>query len=142
VVKEKLSGQEVHESYKESLKIIEYKEGVPLYLDRKYTNEESELSDLGVFLIQMPRHLNGNILIEANQSVKVYRAVYDGQEIPGYEKSGVKLLVEGRSIDLNTLLVKSYEKGLISIPSGVPMVSSPIFIDSIDDSEQLKIILK
>jgi hypothetical protein len=108
-----------------------------MFSDRTYHdiigNEELENSNM----IQIPRHYFGNIQIEINNEVTVYRILSkknDNSFLKDWELTNIKLNVRGYSCSHTLVVKKVFNKGLIRLFSGGPLASSPIIIKSLASS--------
>ena len=95
-----------------------YTAGIPMFSDRTYHdiigNEELENSNI----IQIPRHYFGNIQIEINNEVTVYRILSkknDNSFLKDWELTNIKLNVRGYSCSHTLVVKKVFNKGLIRL---------------------------
>lgn len=110
-----------------------YKKGVPLFLDRSYSDSMGDHRLDNLYLIQINRHEIKNIIIKTDSPIIIYRFV--PRENSGlnhsYEKTNIKVKVEGKSnIDLIYVLKKNFESGNIVLSPGGPSCAAPILFSS------------
>tara|TARA_Y100001970_G_scaffold272399_1_gene369072 strand:- start:612 stop:1190 length:579 start_codon:yes stop_codon:yes gene_type:complete len=109
-----------------------YKKGIPVFLDRSYSDEIGDKRLDNLYLIQIPRHFSNNIILKSSIPFTVYRILpLNEQNLKyNYEKTDIKVKVVGHSITHNIVLKKLFEPGIISLNPGGPTSSSPILIST------------
>ena len=114
------------------LTFSKYKLGVPLFLDRPYSDSigDKKLEDL--YLIRINRHEKKNIKIQTLSPITIYRIIPEIKNNlrNNYKKTNIKVKVLGKSIDLNHVVKKKFEPGIIILSSGGPISSSPILFST------------
>ena len=99
-------------SYEDAqLTYSKYTHGVPLFLDRSYSDALGDKRLEGLYLIQINRHENKNIIINTKLPITIYRLV--PKENAGlthsYEKTNINVMVEGLSINHVQVLKKTFK---------------------------------
>ena len=109
-----------------------YKKGIPLFLDRSYSEEIGDSRLEGLYLIQIPRHFRKNIIIKSDIPITVYRMLDINENNLNYiyEKTDIKVKVVGHSLTHNIVVEKFFEPGIITLSAGGPTSSSPILIST------------
>ena len=116
-------------SYEDAqLTYSKYKKGVPLFLDRSYSDAigDNKLEEL--YLIQINRHENKNIIINTKSPITIYRLVPKGNAglKHSYEKTNIKVMVKGVSSNHIRVVKKTFKSGSIILSPGGPNSSAPI----------------
>ena len=107
-----------------------YKSGVPLFIDRPYSDsmENSELS--GLLLVKLQRHEERNIRIMSKKPFTIYRMISNNKNslLHEYQTSKIEVNVVGRSVTLSKVVKKDFKPGSYILSPGGPIASSPILI--------------
>lgn len=113
------------------IRVLPYARGTPLFSDRNY--EDSVGSDIlnSSYVIQIPRHFDGNLTVNANKHIVIYRilsAQNNNQIFSDWNQTEIPVLVGGASAKHASVVSKIFEPGDIKLYSGGPVCSSPILI--------------
>ena len=113
------------------IRVLPYARGTPLFSDRNY--EDSVGSDIlnSSYVIQIPRHFDGNLTVNANKHIVIYRilsAQNNNQAFSDWNQTEIPVLVDGTSAKHASVVSKIFEPGDIKLYSGGPVCSSPILI--------------
>ena len=110
------------------LTFSKYKEGVPLFLDRPYSDAVGDGRLEELYLIQINRHEKRNISIRINSPITIYRFVSSSNSglKHKYAKTNIKVKVAGGSTNHINVVKKSFKPGNIILSPGGPISSSPI----------------
>ena len=118
-------------SYKKNIMVAKYSVGNPLFIDRSYYDQIGDKRLEGLFLVQIARHYQGMIAIQAERPLVIYRIISESNEnsiFDEYEKTDIKVKVVGGSSEHTKVVKKKFPAGPISLAAGGPVASSPILI--------------
>ena len=124
-----------HENHDKPNIIRYYNTNTLIFSDRKYINKSEYDNNIkGLTLIQIPRHYDKNIKIKVLTSLVIYRALCNlnnNSYYKNWEQAEFNLKIEGtREYCTHKRVVKKlFNPQIISLPSGGPASSDPIFID-------------
>jgi hypothetical protein len=113
------------------IRILPYAKGTPLFSDRSYEDEIGSKSLESSYVVQLPRHFDGNITLVANEQIIIYRLISDdnnNQIFSDWNQTEIPVLVNGASSKHNKVISKAYKAGEIELPSGGPACSSPVLV--------------
>jgi hypothetical protein len=116
---------------------IPYFSGMPLFSNRPYHDSIGSKELENSYVIQIPRHFKGNLKIEINDEVLVYRILSDKNDnslFSNWETTNIKIKVKGDSGNHTEVVKKKFNPGVVKLNSGGPKTSSPIIIKSISNS--------
>ena len=113
------------------IRVLPYAKGTPLFSDRNY--EDSVGSDIlnSSYVIQIPRHFDGNLTIKANKHIVIYRILStqnNNQIFSDWNQTEIPVLVDGSSVKHSSVISKNFKPGDITLYSGGPVCSSPILV--------------
>ena len=85
-----------------------------------------------MYLIQINRHENRNIVINTKSPIIIYRLVPKGNAglKHSYEKTKIKVMVQGRSTNHIQVVKKTFKSENIILSPGGPISSAPILFSS------------
>ena len=109
------------------LTFSKYKEGVPLFLDRPYSDTIGDDRLEKFYLIQINRHEKRNISIKINSPITIYRLLpsSDSGLKHKYTKTNIKVKVAGRSTNHINVVKKTFKPGNIILSPGGPISAPP-----------------
>ena len=113
------------------LRILPYSKGTPLFSDRSYEDEIGSKSLESSYVVQLPRHFDGNITLVASEQIIIYRFISDdnnNQIFYDWNQTEIPVLVNGASSKHTKVISKAYKAGEVDLPSGGPVCSSPILV--------------
>lgn len=124
------------------INITKYYNQLNIWNDRIYYNHENDDKLLNLYLIQIARHRTQTINIVSMEDIVIYRPVcelnnnstYDDWESVDYE-----IAIVGISCVHNKIFKKKFEKGSISLVSGGPISSDPVFIQNLSNLKSITI---
>ena len=118
----------------------DYKKGVPLFLDRSYTDEIGDERLDGLKLIQIPRHSKKKIKIKSNFPYTIYRLISNEERNlnHNYLETDIKVKVVGYSLTHNQVVKKKFKPGITILKPGGPIATSPILISTGTNDDNLK----
>ena len=114
------------------LTFTKYRKGVPVFLDRSYSDEIGNKNLENLMLIQIPRHYTNKIKITSDLPITIYRMV-SNKEINlkhKYIMTDIQVKVIGHSLTHTNIVKKEFGPGNIILSSGGPTASCPIFIST------------
>ena len=116
---------------KPKIRVLPYSQGIPLYSDRLYeTSLGSDYLDTD-FVIQIPRHFDGNFSVVFNKQVTAYRFLSsknDNSIFEDWEPTKIRPNVKGVNANLTSVVSKIIGPGCVNFQSGGPICSSPLLI--------------
>ena len=121
---------------KEIFIIYNYVEGLTVFSDRGYYDRSAE-KKMNLILVQIPRHHNKLVVIEASNKVKIYRILCDRNDNNFYQNwkdADLDFKIIGKSCIHYNAKFKFFNKGVITLPPGGPKSSDPIFIEKNKDT--------
>ena len=113
------------------IRILPYAQGTPLFSDRNYEDEIGSKSLEPSYVVQLPRHFDGNITLVASEQIIIYRFISDdnnNQIFYDWNQTEIPVLVNGASSKHTKVISKAYKAGEVDLPSGGPVCSSPILV--------------
>ena len=116
-----------HRTYFSSI----YKKKTPFFSDRGYFDTIGDPRLGGLFVIQIPRHFSSDIVIRADAPLIIYRLITksnDNTVFESWEKTDIPVSVTGVSCTHDSVVVKKFDAGMITLKSGGPVAASPILI--------------
>jgi hypothetical protein len=119
--------------HRQALPVEPYEDGVtPLYLDRPYVNREPKGALEGLQVVQLPRHLRFEVLLEVAAPTRVMRLLCDRNDAAtltgGEPVAGLSLRVEGRSCVFTRAAARRVSAGEHRLPPGGPVAAAPILV--------------
>lgn len=130
-----------NQNYKEVI-IKKYYPGLNIFLDRHYFNHFNEGRLKELYLVQVQRHYTKNIELIITGEITVYRSLCyrnDNQKYEDWKKEDFKLLIIGKGCIAEEVRSKKFQKGKVTLNSGGPMSSDPIFILQSNSSDLIKL---
>ena len=131
----------VSEWHDSKLTYSNYSFGVPMYLDKPYTDSigDKKLEDLRI--IKIARHQKANINIESKYPITIYRITTSENHglMHDYEKTNIKVKLLGVSSIHDKVVKKEFKPGKIVLAPGGPVSASPILFQ-LKDNLNTKII--
>ena len=124
------------------LTFSKYKVGVPLFLDRPYSDTFGDDRLEKFYLIQINRHEKRNISIKVESPITIYRFVTGSNSglKHKYTKTNIKVKVAGRSTNHINVVKKTFKPGNLILSPGGPISSSPILF-SLESKKNLSNII-
>jgi len=119
------------EPLRPKIRVLPYAQGTPLFSDRNYEDTVGSKSFNSSYVIQIPRHFDGNITLLANERIIIYRLVSsenNNQVFSDWNQTETPVLVDGTSAKHSSVISKTFEPGDIILYSGGPICSSPILV--------------
>ena len=113
------------------IRILPYAQGTPLFSDRSYEDTMGSTSLNSSYVIQIPRHFDGNITLSANERIIIYRLISsenNNQIFKDWNQTEIPVLVAGSSAKHSSVISKHFQSGDITLDSGGPVCSSPILV--------------
>jgi len=113
----------------------DYRVGTPVFFDRDYVETIGNPQLNGLFLVQIPRHAQKTIIIEAEQSLGIYRMISDhndNRSLATWEKTDIEVMVKGVTCNHTQVVHKQFTAGKIFLAPMGPVASSPILINAKD----------
>tara|TARA_Y100000996_G_C22356553_1_gene575064 strand:- start:153 stop:758 length:606 start_codon:yes stop_codon:yes gene_type:complete len=123
------------------LKMVKYSPGMNIWSDRAYYNQKNDEKIYNSFLIKQKRHNYKNIVIYSKEDLEIIRVkcmLNNNSEYKNWEKLNYDLLIIGSGCIHDEVFKKKYKAGEITIFSGGPIASDPIFI--IDQNSKIEIL--
>ena len=124
------------------LSIVNYQPKINIYIDRKYTNTINDSVLKNNILIQQPRHNNKNIRINVNKPIIIFRVLCAKNDYRYYSHWNIikiKIKIKGVSCTHSKIVQKKFYAGLITLLSGGPTASDPIFIKVIEENTEISL---
>lgn len=118
-------------SYPYGIFCIPYSKGTPLFSDRIYNDSIGNKELENVYVIQLPRHYDRSIQLQVDKPVVIYRILSkdnDNSIFDDWDLLQSKVFVKGASINHELVVKKSFDAGLIILPSGGFYTSCPILL--------------
>ncbi len=122
--------------------INDYKEGLTVFSNRTYYDRSTEKKK-NLILVQIPRHHNKLIILEASENIKIFRILCDRNDNSFYEswnEINLEFKIIGKSCIHYKAKYKLFDKGIITLPPGGPESSDPIFIEKKNNKTKIKLI--
>jgi len=116
------------------IRILPYAKGVPLFSDRNYEDEIGSITLEPGYVVQLPRHFDGNITLMAREQIIIYRLISDendNQIFSDWNLTEIPVLVNGSSSKHTKVVSKAYKAGEIELSSGGPVCSSPVLVKQV-----------
>jgi hypothetical protein len=113
------------------IRILPYAQGTLLFSDRNYEDTVGSRSLNSSYVIQIPRHFDGNITLSANERIIIYRLISsenNNQVFSDWNQTEIPVLVDGTSANHSSVISKNFQPGDITLYSGGPVCSSPILV--------------
>ena len=113
------------------IRILPYSKGIPLFSDRNYEDEIGSKTLEPSYVVQLPRHFDGNITLVANEPSIIYRLISDdndNQIFSDWNVTEIPVLVNGVSSKHTKVVTKAINAGEIELSSGGPVCSSPVLV--------------
>ena len=128
----------------DSLSVMKYSHGYPLYSDRAYIDTVGPQELDGLTLIQIKRHFKSKVRIETKKSMTVYRlitATMESRLFDGYGETDIKVNVKGHGCTHYNVVKRSFPPGIIDLYPGGPNAASPILV-SLPETEFQSMIIE
>lgn len=122
--------------------INDYKEGLTIFSNRTYYDRSTE-KKINLILVQIPRHHNKLIVLEASDKIKIFRILCDRNDNSFYKnwnEINLEFKIIGKSCIHYKAKYKFFDKGIIALPPGGPESSDPIFIEKKNNKTKIKLI--
>ena len=122
------------------LEFISYKPKTKIYSDRDYINVVNDDFLINKILLRQPRHNTKNIRIKTDQEIIILRAKCNNninKFFTDWHRLNKKIHIKGYTCTHSELIKKKFKSGYISILSGGPIASDPIFIELINSDTRL-----
>jgi hypothetical protein len=122
--------------------IIKYTKKGDIWVNRIYSNHENDDKLLNFHLIKIERHSVENIVIEVEEEITIYRATCELNNNSIYndwEKVDFKIAIIGKSCVHARIVKKKFKERLITLSSGGPISSDPIFIKGLSSLEFIRL---
>ena len=119
------------------IRILPYAKGTPLFSDRNYEDEIGSTTLEPGYVVQLPRHFDGNITLMASEKIIIYRLISDdndNQIFSDWNLTEIPVLVNGSSSKHTKVLSKTFNAGEIQLSSGGPLCSSPVLVKQVKAS--------
>lgn len=116
------------------IRILPYAKGTPLFSDRNYEDEIGSTPLESSYVVQLPRHFDGNITLISNESLIIYRLVSfenDNQIFSDWIQTEIPVLVNGATSKHTKVVSKAFNAGEIELSSGGPVCSSPVLVKQV-----------
>ena len=123
-------------SYPYGIFCVPYSKGTPLFSDRIYNDSLGNKELENAYIIQLPRHYDRSIQLQFDKPVIIYRILSkknDNSYFDDWELLKNKVFVKGASVNHELVVKKSYDTGIIVLPSGGSITSSPILVKYISN---------
>ena len=103
------------------IRVLPYARGTPLFSDRNY--KDCVGSDIlnSSYVTQIPRHFDGNLTVNANKHVVIYRilsAQNNNQTFSDWNQTEITVLIDGASAKDSSVISKNFQPGYITRYSG------------------------
>ena len=121
----------LNEPLRPKIRILPYAQGTLLFSDRNYEDTVGSRSLNSSYVIQIPRHFDGNITLSANKKIIIYRLISsenNNQVFSDWNQTEIPVLVDGTSANHSSVISKTFQPGDITLYSGGPVCSSPILV--------------
>ena len=136
---------DINPNFKE-IYIKKYYSGLNIFSDRHYFNHKNDHELNGLYLIQIPRHYNKDIVLNIFNEVVIYRVLCkknNNEKYKNWNKKNYKLAIIGSSCVHEDVISKKIGEGILQIIPGGPVSSDPIFVyDSNSNSKKFEIFNK
>ncbi len=122
------------------IRILPYGKGTPLFSDRNYEDEIGSKSLESSYVVQLPRHFDGNITLVTNEPTIIYRLISDdndNQTFSDWNQTEIPVLVNGASSKHTKVVSKAFNSGEIELPSGGPVCSSPLLVKQVTATDSI-----
>lgn len=116
------------------VRILPYAKGTPLFSDRNYEDEIGSTPLESSYVVQLPRHFDGNITLITSDQVIIYRLISDdndNQIFTDWNLTEIPVLVNGASSKHTKVVSKAFNSGEIELASGGPVCSSPVLVKQV-----------
>lgn len=120
------------------IRILPYAKGTPLFSDRNYEDEIGSKTLDSSYVVQLPRHFDGNITLMTSEQIIVYRLISDdndNQIFSDWNVTEIPVLVNGVSSKHSKVLSKAFNAGEIELSSGGPVCSSPVLVKQVKTTD-------
>ena len=122
------------------VKIVKYSSGMNIWTDRAYYNQINDEKINNSFLIKQKRHNYKKIVINSKKDVEIIRVkcmLNNNSEYKNWEKLDYDLLIIGSGCIHDEVFKKRFKAGKITIFSGGPNSSDPIFINDLNNEIEI-----
>ena len=116
------------------IRILPYSKGTPLFSDRNYEDEIGPTLLESSYVVQLPRHFDGNITLMTTEEIIIYRLISDdndNQIFVDWNLTEIPVLVNGASSKHTKVVSKAFNSGEIELSSGGPVCSSPVLVKQV-----------
>ena len=120
--------------------LIKYSVEKNIWADRIYYNHKNDIKLLSFYLIRIERHQKQDIKIEIKEDFTIYRPICeknDNSKYNDWEKVDFEIAIIGRSCAHKKIVKKKFKKGSISLSSGGPISTDPIFIEGLSTFDSI-----
>lgn len=119
----------------QELPALPYVDGTtPLYLDRPYANAHANAALAGQRVVQVPRHLRFEVVLELDAPARVTRLLSDENDNRAFEgwtpETALRIEVPGRSSVLTRAVSRDFPAGTVRLAPGGPVAAAPIVVAS------------
>jgi len=114
--------------------LIKYSTEKNICADRIYYNHKNDIKLLKFYLIRIYRHQKQDIKIEIKEDFIIYRPICEKNDNSNYndlKKVDFEIAIIGGNCVHKKIVKKKFKKGYISLSSGGPIASDPIFIEGL-----------
>jgi len=114
--------------------LVKYSEEKNIWSDRIYYNHKNDIKLLKFYLIRIKRHQKQDIKIEIKEDLTIYRPICeknDNSQYKNWEKVDFEIAIIGGTCAHKKIVKKKFKKGYISLSSGGPIASDPIFVEGL-----------
>jgi len=111
------------------LVITVYKQKIPVFADRLYSDLIGDNRLEGLYLVQIPRHYSDTIRIQSSKDLIIYRAIPENGYYDNWELTDIPINIKGQSTTHTKIIKKLFPaNNLIELSPGGGIASDPIFI--------------
>jgi len=134
----------VSEWHDSKLTYSKYFFGVPMYLDKPYSDSIGDRRLDGLNLIKIARHQKAKIKINSKYPITIYRVTTSDNNglNHNYEETDIKVKLTGFSSIHDRVVKKDFKPGHIILEAGGPISASPILFKLKGNLEETKIDIK
>ena len=114
--------------------LVKYSVEKNIWADRIYYNHKNDIKLLKFYLIRIKRHQKQDIKIEIKEDLIIYRPICeknDNSNYKNWEKVDFEIAIIGGTCAHKKIVKKKFKKGYISLSSGGPIASDPIFVEGL-----------
>ena len=118
----------VSEWHDSKLTFSHYQAKVPMYLDEPYSDSIGDKRLNGLNIIKIRRHQKAKIILNTKYPITIYRISPEKDHglSHNYEKTNIKVQLNGYSSTHKNVLKKEFQPGKIVLSPGGPIAASPV----------------